>query len=257
MQYLADYLGRDPVDVTRFELEEWQDTMERSTLRFRTATIRPYYDYLQKRELRPDNPSALLVTPKARRGIPRPIAFDALEWAIRTAPTRIQAWLLLAAYAGLRAVEIAHLTRACFEQHPDGSVFIRLVHTKGMVPRYSALPTWVWEHIRPNLAESGACFRRERGTGPVTPQQISQLCNDWLHKSGTNSTLHTLRHWAGSSGIAVEDTRVVQAFLGHASPQTTAVYTEIQPQRIAAMVNGFRRLDLVEDQPIPVELNST
>ena len=130
MQYLHDHLGRDPVDATRDELEAWQDTMDRSTMRFRTATVRPYFDYLQKREYRPDNPAALLVTPKAKRGIPRPIAFDAMEWAIRTAPTRIQVWLLLAAYAGLRAVEIAHLTLANFEHHPDGSVYIRLVHTK-------------------------------------------------------------------------------------------------------------------------------
>ena len=244
MQYLADYLGRDPVDATQFELEDWQDTMARSTMRFRTATTRPYYDYLQKRQYRLDNPAALLVTPKAKKGIPRPIAFDAMEWAIRSAPTRIRVWLLLAAYAGLRAVEIAHLTMANFEHHPDGSVFIHLTHTKGMVPRYTAIPPWVWENIQPHLAESGPCFRRERGTGPVTPQQISQHCNDWLHKSGTNSTLHSLRHWAGTSGIFVEDSRVVQSFLGHASPATTAVYAEVQPQRIAAMVETFRQVDL-------------
>lgn len=118
-----------------------------------------------------------------------------------------------------------------------------------MVPRYSALPPWVWDHIRPHLAESGPCFRRLRGTGPVTPQQISQQCNDWLHKSGTNSTLHSLRHWAGSSGITVEDTLVVQSFLGHASPATTAVYAEVQPQRIAAMVDTFRQVDLSDPTP--------
>jgi site-specific recombinase XerD len=244
MQYLADHLGRDPVDATQFELEEWQDSLPLEQLRFKTAVIRPYFDYLHKRGIRADNPAALLVTPKAKRGVPRPIVFEAMERAIRTAPPRLQAWLVLAAYAGLRAKEIAYLELSCFEMIPGGGVFIRLKRTKGEHERISALPQWAWECIRPALADEGPCFRRERGSGPVTPQQVSQLANDWLHKSGTGSTLHTLRHWAASSGIEVEDVRVVQEFLGHSSPATTAVYTAVAPRRIAAMVNAFRQPDL-------------
>lgn len=249
LQYLADYLGRDPVDVTDTELEAWQDSLPIEQLRFKTAMVRPYFDYLHKRGLRPDNPAALLVTPRAKRGLPRPIAFDALERAIRTAPSaRIRAWLILAAYAGLRAKEIAHLEMECFEPASGGGVFIRLTRTKGEWERISALPGWAWDLIRPALAEDGLCFRRERGTGPVTPHQVSQLANDWLHKSGTRSTLHTLRHFAGSSGIDVEDVRVVQEFLGHTSPATTAIYTAVAPKRIARMVATFPRPDVGEPE---------
>lgn len=247
LQYLADHLGRDPVDVTQFELEAWQDTLPIEQLRFKTAMVRPYFDYLHKRGLRPDNPAALLVTPKAKRGLPRPIAFDALERAIRTAPTpRIRAWLILAAYAGLRAKEIAHLEVGCFEPGHDGGVFIRLTRTKGEYQRVSALPGWAWDLIRPALAAEGLCFRRERGSGPVTPHQVCQVANDWLHKSGTSSTLHTLRHFAGSSGVEVEDIRVVQEFLGHSSPATTAIYTAVAPKRIARMVDSFPQPDLAD-----------
>lgn len=242
MQYLADCLGRDPVDVTDHELEGWQDSLPITQLRYKTAMVRPYFDFIHKRGYRPDNPAALLVTPKAKRGIPRPIAFDALERAICTAPPRIRAWLILAAYAGLRAKEIAYLTADCFDESPPtGGVLIRLHRTKGEQPRMSALPDWAWQLIRPVLAESGLCFQRERGTGPVTPHVVSQLSNDWLHKSGTSSTLHALRHWAGSSGIEVEDIRVVQEFLGHVSPETTAIYTAVYPRRIVEMVNMFRQ----------------
>ena len=245
MQYRADFFGRDPVDVTAFELEDWQDSVPLEQLRFKTAVIRPYYDYLHKRGIRPDNPAALLVTPKAKRGIPRPIAFDALERAMRTAPPRLQAWLILAAYGGLRAKEIAHLEMSCFEPAPGGGgVFIRLTRTKGEYERITAIPQWAFDWILPELADSGPCFRRERGSGPVTPQQVSQLANDWLHKSGTRSTLHTLRHWAASSGIEVEDLRVVQEFLGHVCPSTTAVYAAVAPRRIAAMVSKFQQPNL-------------
>lgn len=247
MQYLYEFLGRDPVDATQDDLERWQDSLPLNAMRYKTAMVRPYYTYLHKRGIRSDNPAGLLVMPAKKRGLPRPIAFTAMAHAIRTAPSdRLRAWLILAAYAGMRAKEIAYLERECFQEMPDGGVFIHLVRTKGEVERFTALPAWAWLMIKPTLEESGPCFRRERGSGPVTPHQISQLANDWLHKSGTGSTFHSLRHWAGSSGIESEDIRVVQEFLGHSNPATTAIYTAVQPQRIANMVNSFRRLDIDE-----------
>ncbi|RIU26774.1 tyrosine-type recombinase/integrase [Mycobacteroides abscessus] len=245
MQYLAEYLGRDPVDATQVELEGWQDSLRLEQLRYATAMIRPYFAYLQARGLRVDNPAALLVTPKAKRRLPRPIAFEVLERAIRDAPSpRIRAWLVLAAYGGLRAKEVAYLEAACFQEQPGGGVFIRLTRTKGEYERISALPAWAWELIKPDLAPEGRCFQRERGTGVVTPQLVSQLANDWLRECGTTSTFHSLRHWAGSSGIENEDVRVVQEFLGHANPATTAVYTAVRPQRIARMVDAFPRINM-------------
>lgn len=245
MQYLADYLGRDPVDVTDVELEGWQDSLPSNRLRLKTAMIRPYYVYLHKRGIRPDNPAGLLVTPKAKRGIPRPIAFDELKHAVINAPSpRLQAWLILAAYAGLRACEVAALESSNITPAPGGGVFIRLTETKGGYPRMTALPAWAWELIKPALATEGRCFRRVRGTGPVTGQQVSQLANEWLHKSGTASTFHSLRHAAGSWGIQAEDIRVVQELLGHHSPDVTAVYTAVAPNRIAAMVEKFPGIDI-------------
>ncbi|SID26824.1 site-specific tyrosine recombinase XerC [Mycobacteroides abscessus subsp. abscessus] len=244
MQYLTDFLGRDPVDVTEPELEAWQDSLPREQLNYKTTMVRPYYGYLHARGYRADNPAALLVSPRKKRGLPRPIIFEAMRRAILYAPSaRIQAWLILAAYGGLRAEEIACLVISCFEQLPGGGVFIRLTHTKGDYPRVSALPAWAWEMIKPALHTDGLCFRRLRGTGPVTAHQVSQQCNDWLHKSGTRSTLHSLRHWAGSEGIENEDLRVVQEFLGHTNPATTAIYTRVQPKRIVRMVEQFPRLD--------------
>lgn len=244
MQYLVDFLGRDPVDATERELEAWQDSVPLDQLRNKTAMVRPYYVYIHQRGYRADNPAALLVTPRKKRNLPRPIVFEAMERAILHAPSlQMRAWLILAAYAGLRAKEVAHLERDNIVRRPEGGVFIRLTRTKGEYQRVTALPEWAWQMVEPALAAEGPCFRRERGTGPVTPQQISQLSNDWLHKSGTRSTFHSLRHWAGSSGIEHEDLRVVQEFLGHTDPSTTAIYTAVAPARIARMVDSFRRLD--------------
>ncbi|MEU9805400.1 tyrosine-type recombinase/integrase [Mycobacterium sp. NPDC050853] len=244
LQYLEEFLGHDPVDATQDELEAWQDSMPLEHLRLKTATVRPYYGYLHHRGYRPDNPAALLVSPKRKRGVPHPIRFDVMRHAVHDAPTpRVRAFLIFAAYAGLRAKEIAYIDAGCFEPRPGGGVIIRLTRTKGEHERISALPAWAWEMIQPDLATEGPCFSRERGAGPVLPQHVSQVANRWLHRCGTPSTLHSLRHWAATSGVENEDVRVVQEFLGHADLKTTAIYTEIQPMRIARMVDSFRRLD--------------
>ncbi|MBS9533537.1 tyrosine-type recombinase/integrase [Mycobacterium sp. M1] len=245
MQYLADFLGFDPARATQADLEAWQDSIAVTQLRYSTAMVRPYFAYIQAAGVRPDNPTTLLVTPRAKKRLPRPIEFEDLRRAVRDAPTpRLRAWLILAVYAGLRATEIARLTVDCFQEAEDGTVYIRLTQTKGDYPRVSALPAWAWKLVKPTLADDGLCFRRLRGSGPVTAQQVSQAANDWLHQSGTSSTFHSLRHWAGSSGIEHCDVRVVQEFLGHMDLAMTSLYTAVRPRRIAEMVNSFPRIDV-------------
>ncbi len=156
MQYLVDFLGRDPVDATERELEAWQDSVPLDQLRNKTAMVRPYYVYIHQRGYRADNPAALLVTPRKKRNLPRPIAFDAMERAILHAPSlRMRAWLILAAYAGMRAKEVAHLERDNIERRPEGGVFIRLTRTKGEYQRVTALPEWAWQMVEPALAPEG------------------------------------------------------------------------------------------------------
>lgn len=247
LQYVADFLGRDPFHATEADLERWQDSLPRNQIRLKTAYIRPYFTWVHARGLRPDNPAALLVTPKARHTIPRPIDTADLDLAVRLAPARLVPWLLLAAYAGLRAKEIAHLHTGDFIV-TDTEVYIRLRRTKGENERTTAIPVWVWEVFGPTLPRSGPCWRRLRGTGPVTPQQVSQACNIHLHACGLTETLHTLRHWAGTQAVdATDNLRLAQEFLGHRDPAMTSGYSQVRPHRIAAMVEQFERIDITGD----------
>lgn len=242
LQYLADFLGHDPLTATESELEAWQDTLLRSRLRLKTAKVRPYFKWLAAKGIRSDDPTALLVVPKAKHGVPRPIATTHLFAAIDSAPERIKAWLLLAAYCGLRAKEVALLQVEDFVVDAD-AVFLHLRRTKGERERVVAVAGWVWDVIAPLLPESGACWHRLRGTGVVTPQQVSQACNEHLRKCGCASTFHSLRHWAGTQTLAASggDLRLTQQFLGHADPKQTALYTEVRPEDLAAVADAMPR----------------
>lgn len=229
LRHLAEFLDTDPFTATEHNLETWQDSHDMHQIRQRTSLIRPYYGWIHARGYRADNPAALLITPPPRRGTPRPIKFEDLARAVADAPDRIRPWLLLAAWSGLRAKEIAELRVEDFTHH-DGRTYLHLTRTKGERPRTAVVPGWVWAEIWPMLPASGLCWRRERGFGRVTPQHVSQYANAYLHRIGIDATLHCLRHFAGTEALkATGNIRLVQEFLGHLDLASTQVYTAIAP----------------------------
>src|SRR5262249_56654858 len=56
-------------------------------------------------------PPPALPVPRRGRRLPRPIGEKELLAAVTAAPDRVRPWLVLAGWAGLRAVEIARLRR--------------------------------------------------------------------------------------------------------------------------------------------------
>lgn len=233
LTYLRDHLHKDPFLATLDDLERWQDSLPQQQIRHKTALIRPYFGWVHAKGYRSDDPSKLLVTPPARLGIPRPIGTADLFHALDLAPDRIAPWLLLAAWCGLRAKEIAGLTAECFH-YRDGHWYAHLTVTKGGRERVVPVPGWVWARISHHVPDRGPLWQRERGTGPVTAQHVSQYCNDHLHKCGVRATLHMLRHWHATEFYeASEDLRATQAQLGHADSATTSVYTQVRPEKLA------------------------
>lgn len=238
---LAEHLGRDPWDATYDNLYRWQVSLVATSLehmRWHTALIRPYYGWLHNRGVRPDNPAALLPTPKARRGLPRPISEDHLMAAIVEAPPRLLPWLLLGAWCGLRALEVAGMERQHLHIDERGQGWCT-VKGKGGHIRDVPIPAWVWPHILDAAAERGPCWRRvDQPHQAITPRLVSQYCSDYLRARGLDDRFHSLRHRAGTMVLeaAEGDIRLVQDFLGHASIKTTQVYTLVRPRRVAAAV---------------------
>ncbi len=237
---LAVFLGRDPAAATRGDLHAWQIHLlatSRYQVAHQTALISPYYTWLHDLGIRPDNPSRLLLRPKQRRGLPRPIGEEALTDALLHAKPRIVPWLLLAGWSGLRAKEIAGLRVDDFTVDPAGGQVWARVLGKGSLVRDVPVPAFAWPTIAAALADRGPAWRRERGFGPVTPHHVSDSCNKLLHRRGHPDTLHSLRHRAATAAYrATNDLRLVQDFLGHQHSASTAIYTFVAPDRVAAAV---------------------
>jgi integrase len=181
--------------------------------------------------------------PRVGRRLPRPISEADLFTALRQAPPRIRPLLVLAAWAGLRAKEIARLRRQHVLDTARPPVLL-VVHdaTKGRSERIVPLSDFVLGELRLHgLPASGWMFSRHDGApGPNTPHMISLLCNQHLHDCGIAATLHQLRHRFGTVAYAAShDLRMVQELLGHADPQTTALYTAYDQADAARVVQAL------------------
>lgn len=186
---------------------------------------------------RRDDPMLRVPRPKLPRGLPHPISEADLARAVDLASERVRPWLMLAAFAGLRACEIAPLRGE--HLHLDEAIPVIVVHeSKGgdeqVVPCSPVLRDEFAGHPR-----RGWLFPLKDGRlGPVAPHLVSHLANDHLHRVGIALTLHSLRHRFGTQiyRASGRDLRQTQELMRHRSPTSTAIYTLVDLDEAAGIV---------------------
>jgi site-specific recombinase XerD len=244
LRLLVQHAGHPLLTLTEDDLDSWQSTLGTLALesqRSYKVQVRGYYAWaVDEAHLLDANPAAVLIVPKVPRGLPRPISERDLERALREAPQMIRVWLELAAYAGLRAKEIAALERR--DVLDDASTPALVLHGKGGKTRFVPLAPCP----RQSLIDFGMPSRGRLwwiNGRPVSAKRLSQLTNDYLHRIGIPETLHQLRHRFGTQALRANggNLRQVQELLGHASPATTAIYTLIDPSAAAPTVAAIDR----------------
>jgi integrase len=238
-------IGSPVIAATEADLMTWRAGMTDLadiTVIQAMSHIRCYLNWAVKNGYRPDNPAADIPVPPMPDYEPRPISYEDLLTAVEGAPPRIRLWLVLASLAGMRCIEIALLRRSCVRHHDTPPrVIIRKDATKGK--RKGRIIFLHPDAVR-ELDDYGmpvgawmfpALIRRD---GPVTAHTVSNLGNAYLHdRCGISDTMHSLRHFYGTELLdATGNLRLVQDQMGHADPETTALYTLVKDSKAAAAV---------------------
>jgi integrase len=233
-----------PETVTRGDLlehiashTEWKHNTAKSA----RAAFRSFFQSLQDRGHRSDDPTEKLPVIRTPRGLPRPCPDESLTTGLANAETRTQRLALtILAETGLRRAEVASLRPDQVEGRP-GAYALRV---RGKGGHVRLVP------IRDELADLILAVRTkhvfpspERPGQPLTADYIGRLVTRALPGGWT---AHTLRHrFATRAYQATKDIRAVQELMGHVSPTTTAIYTKADDNamRTAAAAAAVPQLD--------------
>lgn len=211
------------------------------------ARVHRFYAWATSEGLLKANPAKRLPRPRRMSRLPRPIEEDALFDAVARADGRVRLMLVLGAWAGLRAREIAGLQW--------GSVHLRSAEPFLLVSRETSKGGRK-ERVIPlspfAAAELAAARPRSRGpvfprldsdgrpavpSAPLTPARASALMCLHLHACGYADTAHALRHRFLTRAQRIGgDIRDTQQLAGHESIQSTMAYTLVDAGRLAGLV---------------------
>ena len=228
----ARELARPPALVTSGDLETWlaRPSWNQSTRRSHRATLRVFYDWAVRAGLVASSPADWLPAVRVPRAVPRPTPLDAYAAAYANGDDRLRLALRLGRECGLRRGELVRVRGEHVE--PDLIGWALRVQGKGDHIRMVPLPDDLATQLR---LLDGWAFPSPRG-GHLTAAHLAKLISRSLP---AGITTHTLRHRAGTDAYAItRDLRAVQEFLGHARPETTAIYTEVSRESIRAAMRA-------------------
>jgi integrase/recombinase XerD len=146
---------------------------------------------------------------------------------------------------GIRRMELTHLTIQDIDRD-RGTVMVREGKGKKdrIVPIGDRALAWIAayrDRARPELLgdnpDIGALFLNNLGN-PLRPFHLTMLTKGYINKAdiGKEGSCHIFRHSCAT--ILLEggmDTRHIQEILGHASLESTQIYTRVSIQRLKAL----------------------
>ena len=249
------------------QIQEWLDTLvlrkgQPISDKTRSCYITSFssmYKWATNQDIIGKNPIDKIERPKVHPGLPDPIPEADLARALKKAGPLMRCWLTLEAYGGLRCMEVAPLELRDI-RYDTGQVMIR--HGKGdkarNVPLHEEIIKALKAYDKEPLNNRATAFRKE-GDGRLWPRctaaSVSQRINRFLHGMGIQHSAHKNRHRAGTQAHKASggDLLVVQRFLGHANPSTSAIYAglddeEVQTAIMAIPVAG-QKFDPKYDDP--------
>ncbi len=231
------------------EYQTWlvdKDYKQTSRARMLSA-IRRLFQYLHREKLRADDPSALLVSPKLPKRLPKDLSEEQVD-ALLDAPDpndpvelRDKAMLELLYATGLRVTELVSLT---MENVSLRQGVVRVTGKGGkerLVPMGENAVDWIETFLSQGRSDllgettSDVVFPSKRAR-QMTRQTFWHRIKHYAVLAGIDTqqlSPHVLRHAFATHLLNYgADLRVVQMLLGHSDLSTTQIYTHVATERL-------------------------
>jgi integrase/recombinase XerD len=243
VRQLADHYGKSPDQINEEELRQYflylsqVRKVSRSTFQIALSAIKFFYEYTLQQQWA----TLELVRPARETKLPAVLSVAEVGRVLACVHRARYRVCLSAIYAcGLRLQEGIHLQVGDIDSQ---RMFIHVHRGKGNKERYVPLPRSLLELLRRHWSSHHhpqwlfPDSRWEGGSsvapaGPVHYRGVQRAFKFALGESGIqkDATVHTLRHSYAThlleAGVSL---RLIQAYLGHASPDTTILYTHLTP----------------------------
>lgn len=227
LHYLAGLraLYADPWSVTTQQLRAFLSRVDWApeTRRSARSAVRGFYKWAHGDALIPDDPALPLAPIRVPAGVPRPAPEALVEQLLQHSDQRIALMVMLAAWGGLRASEIARVHRR--------DLVVDELLIKGKGGKVRPVPI-VDPRLLAQLQQlDGWAFPNGLGSH-LTPGHVSRLLSAAMPPGWT---AHTLRHRCATVAYAgTRDLLAVSQLLGHSRPETTQRYVRLPADALRA-----------------------
>ena len=219
------------------------------------SALRQFYRFLYEEQLRPDDPTQILDSPKTERSLPKGLSEQDTELLLQTAEqeaqqvpddkkskklrsVRLHVLLELLYATGLRVSELVCLPIEAGRLKSDCIVIMGKGSKERMVPISGKAKSALKPYM--SLLSKGAdtiwLFPSRGTSGHLTRQHFARELKSLGSRAGLNpSSLspHVLRHAFASHLLQNgADLRILQQLLGHADISTTQIYTHIMEDQL-------------------------
>ncbi len=228
-----------------------ESALSRKTMARIVSSLHSFFRFLTLEELRADNPSTLIETPKQERNLPLVLSPEEIDHFLAAIDTgtpqglRDRALFELIYSCGLRISEAAALS---FDSIYMDERVIRVLGKRGkerLVPFGDAAAEWLKKYLedgRPKLQKNvrvDKIFLNHQGRG-ISRKGIWKRFDLIRQASGVKAKVHTFRHSFATHLLAGgADLRTVQELLGHSDISTTQIYTHIDPESLSEYHHDF------------------
>lgn len=256
VRQLAEHYGKSPQHIGDEELRQYflrltnVKQLTPSTIRVALYGIK----FLFQHTLRKEWPTLDLVRPRREKKLPVVLSVAEVHRILRIIRRpRYRACLSTIYACGLRLREGVHLQVRDID---SDRMMVHVRHGKGAKDRYVPLPVPALEMLRrywrthrhpewlfPAPTKSGVPL--STAAKPMSVSGVQRAFKAALQESGIQkqASVHTLRHsYATHLLEAGVNLRVIQAYLGHSSPQTTAIYTHLTRKVEDVAVEAIHRV---------------
>ncbi len=254
VQQFAQHYGKSPALITEEELRQYflylstEKRLSPSTVTIALCAIK----FLFERTLQRPWPVFDLIRPPQQRKLPAVLSVDEVQRLLAALRLpRYRACLTTIYAAGLRLGEGVRLR---VPQIDSARMVIHVQGGKGAKDRYVPLSPQLLSLLRSHWRTHRHplwLFPARRRVGellashPLLPRSVEAALQAAVAECGFQKhvTVHTLRHsWATHLLEAGVNLRLIQTWLGHSSPTTTALYTHLTPKTEAQATAALNQL---------------